>query len=76
MPSGEMTKLDDEEESTMLKTPCLKYAMIDEEEEGMEPTIMPRIEMGYNNVNIHLKKLTLLSMSNRKTDNIVDIKKK
>ncbi len=71
-----MTKLDDEEESTVLKTPCPKYAMMDEEKEGMEPTTTPRIEMGYNNVSIHLKKLTLLNMSNRKIDNTVDIKKK
>ncbi len=42
MPSGEMTKLDEEEESTVLKTPCQKYAMMDEEE-GMEPTTTPRI---------------------------------
>jgi hypothetical protein len=76
MSSGEMTKLDDEEESTVLKTPCPKYAMMDEEKEGMEPTTTPRIEMGYNNVSIHLKKLTLLNMSNRKIDNTVDIKKK
>jgi hypothetical protein len=76
MPSGEMTKFDKEEESTMLKTPCPKYAMMDEEKEGMEPTTTPRIEMGYNNASIHLKKLTLLSMSDRKINNTVDINKK
>jgi hypothetical protein len=47
----------------MLKTPCLKDVMTDEEEEGMEPTTTPRIETGYNNASGHLEKLALLSIS-------------
>jgi hypothetical protein len=32
----------------MLKTPCPKDVMMDEEKEGTEPTMTPRIETGYN----------------------------
>jgi len=70
---GKMTKLDEEEKNTMLKTPCPKDVMTDEEEESTKPTTTPRIKTGYNNASIHLKKLTLLNMSKRKIDNIVDI---
>jgi hypothetical protein len=73
---GKMIELDEEEKNIVLKTPCPKDVMIDEEKENMEPTTTPRIEKGYNNASIHLEKLALLNMSNRKIDNIVDIQNK
>jgi hypothetical protein len=44
---GKMTKFDDEKESTVPGTPCLKDAMTNEEEKGTE-LATPRIEMGSN----------------------------
>ncbi len=48
-PNGKMTKLDDEKESTVPRTPCLKDAMIDEEEGSELAT--PRIETSSNDLN-------------------------
>jgi hypothetical protein len=76
MPRWQNDKLGEEEESTVLKTPCPKDAMTNEEKEGVEPMTTPRTETRYNNANIHLEKLVLLSMFHRKTNNIVDIQKK
>jgi hypothetical protein len=45
-PNGGMTKLNDEEESTMFKTPSPKN-LVTYEEEGME-LATPRIKMDYN----------------------------
>jgi hypothetical protein len=59
---GKMTKLDEEGKNKVLKTPCPKDVMTDEEEEGMETTTS-KIETGYNNASIHLEKLVLLSIS-------------
>jgi hypothetical protein len=71
-PNGEMTKLDDEEKNIVLETPCPKDLMTNEEE-GMEPTTL-RIKMGYNDMQVtHWEKLGLLSMSNIKTNDTVDI---
>jgi hypothetical protein len=39
---GKMIELNEEEESMVLKTPCPKDVMTDEEEEGMELTMTPR----------------------------------
>jgi hypothetical protein len=76
MPRWQNDKLGEEEESMVLKTPCPKDAMTNEEKEGVEPMTTLRTETRYNNANIHLEKLALLSMSHRKTNNIVDIQKK
>jgi hypothetical protein len=40
---GKMTKLDEEEKNTVLKTLCPKDVMTNEEEEGTKPTTTPRI---------------------------------
>jgi len=66
-----MTKSDDEEENIVLKTPCPKNIVTDEEE-GMEPTT-PRIKTGYNDASSTLRELGLLNMSDIETNDTVDI---
>ncbi len=73
---GKMIELDEEKERTVLETPCPKDAMTNEEEERMKPTTTPWTEIGYNNASIHLEKLDVLGMFDKKTYNIVDIQKK
>jgi hypothetical protein len=60
----------------VLKTPCPKDAMTDEEEENTVLMTTWMIEIGCNNASIHLEKLALLNLFDRKTNNIVDIQKK
>ncbi len=55
-PNGRMAKLDDEEESTVLETPCPKDLVTDEEEEGMEPAT-PRIKTCYNDASSTLREI-------------------
>jgi hypothetical protein len=70
-----MMELDDDEESTVPKTPCPKNAMMNEEKEGTK-LATPTIEMGFNDASNNLEKLDLLSMFNIETNNIIDIQKK
>jgi hypothetical protein len=53
---GKMIELDDEKESMMPRTPCLKDAMTDEEEEGTK-LARPRIETCSNDSSNTPKKI-------------------
>jgi len=55
-PNGKMKKLDDKEENTVPKTLRPKDVLMDEEEDGTEPTTS-NIEIGCNNVNNTQKKI-------------------